>query len=258
MRLLLLGGTADARCIADTLHSKGLDIIYGIAGLVRSPTVLYPVISGGFRQLGGFKHYLKATKIDLILDATHPYAAMISHKAVLAAKQTGIPCWRYHRSAWQQDEKKTWNSFSDWDDLAQRLRGYIKPFFTIGQLAQHLIQRLEENKKQQIVVRTAVASKYPLPENTKWIQGIGPFILNDEIRLMTDHKIDALVSKNSGGKATAAKIKAAKQLSIPVFILDRPVLTPVEKEFHSIEHCINTTLKYFQQNDTVPCVSGRP
>jgi precorrin-6A/cobalt-precorrin-6A reductase len=239
MRLLVLGGTAEGRSIADALHSTGLpskelhskgfhsqtvDVVYSVAGIVRIPKMRCRVISGGFSQFGGLKKYLLDNNIDAVVDATHPYAVRISNTASAASIQCNIPCWRYQRPPWLPSAENVWHRFNHWGDLAARLRPYRNRFLTVGQPKQRVIDEIAASSGCQWWLRTAVKPKLTLPANCHWINAIGPFSLDNELMLMHEFKIDVLISKNSGGEATVAKIKAAKQLSIPVFILDRPMV----------------------------------
>ena len=110
MCLLVLGGTADGRRLAEFFHQQGLPVIYSVAGLVRAPAVSCEVVSGGFTPLGGLLSYIKQKGVTAILDATHPYAQTMSTTAVETAKACGIPCWRFHRRAWQAQPGDHWQS----------------------------------------------------------------------------------------------------------------------------------------------------
>ena len=234
--LLILGGTAEAKTLANALYRQGLDISYSIAGLVRQPDLPCKVISGGFSQYGGLAEYLRKNKIDAVLDITHPFAEKISKAAQSAARQNDIPYWRFVRPEWQALEDDQWRLFSDLKKLQATLQHYQSIFFTIGQLDESWLQKLEQINSH-ILVRTAVPPKHPLPSNFQWIQGIPPFALADEIALMQQHTIDCLVSKNSGGDKTYAKLEAARKLGIEVLMLERPGLPQADVEFNEPDAC---------------------
>lgn len=257
MRLLLLGGTADARRLAGQLHSSGIEVIYSVAGLVRVPKVDCTIVSGGFSQFGGLSSYLKQQNITALLDATHPYAKQMSDQAVISGRETGIACWRFHRPPWQSQAGDQWQCFADWQQLMPHLLSAQSVFITAGQLSQQVVdawqQALLEQKQgrtqgriqgrtqgraQRQLLRTAVAPSIALPSSMQWLKAIGPFDEAAERTLMIEHKIDCLVSKNSGGDATVAKIKVARELGIAVLMLNRPSLIEATQCFDDIEHCV--------------------
>ena len=235
MTILVLGGTAEARRMAKHLHHIGLNVTYSIAGLVRAPNLDCVVISGGFTQFGGLSKYILDSKIKAILDLTHPYAENISQQAIDAARHRQIPCWRYTRPPWQAIEGDKWQVFDNWAALLPLLSSSQSVFFTTGQLEEDLVSQLGQLKFNQLIVRTAVKSGLDLPEQIIWIKGIGPFDFESELALLKQYNIDALVCKNSGGDATEAKLVAARQLGIRVFLYKRPFIAPADKNFDSID-----------------------
>ena len=249
MRLLILGGTADGRQLAEILHRQGVPLIYSVAGLVRTPKVGCEVVSGGFSQFGGLEEYSQQQEITAILDATHPYAAKISATAVSAAKSCGIPCWRFYRESWQETSADSWKRFSKWKDLIAALSNENRLFLTVGQIEQEYLEQLA-SKSEGVLLRTAVAPKINLPSNVEWIKAIGPFAEEDEYTLMQQYNIDALVSKNSGGDSTVAKLFAARKLKIPVYMLERPVLETADKIFNDKKCCEQYVLNQFSQVTT--------
>ena len=257
MKLLILGGTADARHLTETLHNKGVDITYSVAGLVRTPKVDCQIVSGGFQQFGGLVAYLSQQKISAILDSTHPYASRMSNTAIEAAEHLGIHCWRFHRAAWQEQDIRAqsihssttssesretlslypvWQRFADEEALLASVAGKKRVFVTLGQVSQRFIDTLAA-QAETVLLRTAVKPSIGLPNNVRWVKAIGPFKLQDEFALMKQYQCDALLSKNSGGDATVAKLLAAHQLNIPVYMLDRPVLPAANKEFNDYASC---------------------
>ena len=237
MSLLLLGGTADARRLAKRLSGQGIDLVYSIAGRVRQPELDCPVVSGGFSAQGGLARFVETRGIDAILDVTHPYAETMSTTAVRAAKSCGIPLWRYQRPAWQPEPADDWREFANWLDLPDQLVGYRSVFFTCGQLPDSLIERLETGGGQSQLLRTALRPAHALPQSMTWIEDIGPFERDAERELFQQHSIDLLVSKNSGGESTSAKLAVARELGVPVLMLRRPQLPVIEHEFDRLDEC---------------------
>lgn len=261
MSLLILGGTNDALRLANSLHQSlqkiAIPIIYSLAGLVRSPTTDYQVILGGFSQNGGLDNYIKTNGIVGIVDATHPYAKNISDTAYAAALSNHIPYWQFVRPAWQQQANDNWFEYRDWDELLPMLHNKKSIFITTGQLTPLTLQSLSQKLSAKVLLRTAIKptmASTTLRDTIQWLQAIGPFTLEDEINLMKDHAVDALVSKNSGGDATIAKLNAAKQLQLPVYLLKRPKYRRLQNNqddahrlFSRINACEESVIQHFKQ-----------
>lgn len=236
-KLLLLGGTADARRIATALHQQGIALIYSLAGLVRTPDIGCELLIGGFSQFGGLASYLQTNNIAAVLDVTHPYAATMSSTAVSACQQVGIPCWRFHRSAWQPEVGDSWCELDDWQTLPDQLVGLDSVLLTAGQMDETLITAIAE-RVSHVHLRTAVQPQYSLPARVNWIKAIGPFSVDAERALMALLNVQALVSKNSGGDSTVAKLSIARERGIPVYMLRRPVLPQADVQFSERDKCI--------------------
>lgn len=249
MRLLLLGGTSEAKQLARELHRQDVELVYSIAGLVRWPDLPCEVISGGFSRIGGLEQYLRAAGITRVLDATHPFAARMSRGAVEACAAAGIPCWRYLRPAWRPRENDNWHEFDEWRDLGLALIDHRSVLFTSGRLDQAFVDALyygtlDIGQKQWY--RSATRPAFELPPSMTWIEDIGPFRLEDERELMRRHTVDALVSKNSGGDLAGAKLEAARERGIPVYLLKRKPLPAADREFDHVETCRDALLEVFQ------------
>jgi precorrin-6A/cobalt-precorrin-6A reductase len=242
VKLLLLGGTVEARQLAQDLSRQGVEVIYSIAGLVRQPMLDCRVHSGGFGAQGGLRQFVMREAIGAILDATHPYAQRISATALAAARAQGIPLWRYQRPPWQAQAGDDWRTFDDWSELPALLRGRRAVFFTAGQLTQAFVEQLQAqcaDGEQRQVLRTATRPAIDLPASMTWIEDIGPFDIDSERALFERYRFDALVSKNSGGEATAAKLGAARARGVPVFLLRRPPSSAADAEFSEPRQCLD-------------------
>jgi precorrin-6A/cobalt-precorrin-6A reductase len=227
----------------------GIDLIYSIAGLVRTPQLSCERVVGGFRQFGGLDRFIKERNISSILDMTHPYAQSMSQQAVLSASNMNIPCWRFNRPLWEMEAGDNWYIFKNWPALLLAIKNKKSVFFSAGQLSEPVIDVLNRYSKsgQKQLLRTAVNPLLALPANMKWIKSIGPFERKAEANILIKHAVDCLVSKNSGGMATRAKILAARELGIPVYILQRPQLAVCNKEFNKIEACETFVSHWFNK-----------
>ncbi|RVU84417.1 cobalt-precorrin-6A reductase [Leucothrix sargassi] len=243
MKVLILGGTSDAKAIALALHTQGLHVIYSIAGIVRQPDLPCDVISGGFTKRGGLTRYIRENNITALVNATHPFAQKMSLAAERSAQQTGVLFWRYQRPDWVATEKDDWHFFDDWGNLLKQLSPYERVFLSQGQLSESMLAALIMHRKdaQHFLHRTAVIPSHRTPEWMAWVHGIGPFSLKNEQALLTEYDIQALVSKHSGGQLPA-KMIAAQQLQIPVFLLQRPTSSNKAVEVSDTQVLINTVL----------------
>jgi precorrin-6A/cobalt-precorrin-6A reductase len=231
-RVLLLGGVTDALSIARRL---GPQHIYSLAGVGRVPTDLTcQVRVGGYGGAEGLAQFMRDEGIDLLLDATHPYAAQISHNAARAAQLSGVPCWALRRPGWQAQTGDDWREVGDWADLMTALAPFKRPLFTLGR---EPLQHLPEIPSNQFwTLRALDTTVADLADSNRYeiIGARGPFTLNDERQLFANRNIDVLISKNSGGNATEAKLQVARELGLPVLMLSRPVLPPVDREFAEV------------------------
>jgi precorrin-6A/cobalt-precorrin-6A reductase len=246
MKLLLLGGTADARHLCDTLLKQKIDVTYSIAGLVRTPDLACKVIVGGFSAIGGLTQYLADNQINLIIDATHPYAQKMSNQAVSSALESGIEVWRFHRPAWIANNKDQWLTYQDFDALLAHLKTFRRPMLSAGQFSFEALTSIQSLENIDLIVwRTAVAPKFSYEKLTKlqWLKAIGPFLYEDEEILIQTQDIDVIVSKNSGGRATSAKLQVAQKLGLKVLMLERPILLAPNRAFSSLEECADAIMQ---------------
>lgn len=249
-RILLLGGTADARHLATELHNQGVPIIYSVAGLVRTPDIACEVISGGFSQHGGLQRFVLDQQIAGVVDVTHPYAATMTQTAFEVTREVGLPFWRFNRPAWQKRENDRWQEFSTWSSLIDALTNKRCVFLTAGQLPPDVLPTLAEmaTTGQRQLLRTAVRPKHEIIEGMQWLKAIGPFDYANEVALFEQHGVDALVSKNSGGDSTRAKLDVARERGIEVFMLSRPQEPEAIKPYSELTACREAVLQWFNSD----------
>jgi precorrin-6A/cobalt-precorrin-6A reductase len=228
-RILLLGGTGDALRIARQLAREH---VYSLAGLGKVPADLACTVRvGGFGGEPGLARYLHDERIGLVIDATHPYAARISANASAASRAAGVPCWALRRAAWEPAAGDDWRMVTGWDELMRVLAPFAHPLFTLGR--EPLVHLDEIPAHQFWTVRCLDA--HPGSERSRVIDARGPFTEAGERRLFEAQAIDVLVSKNSGGSATEAKLAVARERALPVVMLRRPALPAADREFDSPE-----------------------
>jgi precorrin-6A/cobalt-precorrin-6A reductase len=238
--ILVLGGTGDAKRIAQALIALDMPLIYSIAGLVRVPDINCEILVGGFSQHGGLAKVMQQRGVSLLIDATHPFAAQMSHSAAEVSRQLSVPCWRLVRQSWQLTQRH--RLFSGWSELLNAITHQPRVLFTSGQLPERVQQAVLEQRFSASVLRTAVAPPYlPMTGLTTEL-AIGPFGLEQELALLQKHRIELLISKNSGG-APANKLIAAELLNIPVWLLQPPVLPPVSQHFNHWQSCVDAVVE---------------
>jgi precorrin-6A/cobalt-precorrin-6A reductase len=240
MKILVVGGTADGRHLTSALFESGFDVTYSIAGIVRKATMPCPVISGGFTQFGGLAQYVLDNHITHLIDATHPFAQKMSNKISLVSGDLAIAAIRFHRPEWPKHVQDKWIEVNDWPELitAVNTAKHQSLFMTAGQVTQDVIDALASQAKH-VLLRTAMPVKIHLPNNVTWVKAIGPFQLNNEKQLIEQYQIDAIISKNSGGDPTYAKIEAARDLAIPVYQFKRPTLAPTQYQCDNQQGCFD-------------------
>lgn len=239
MRLLILGGIGEAVKLARMLalfHA----VTYSIAGKGQPPDLPCVVRIGGFGGVEGLTAFLVERGIQLLIDATHPYAARISRNAANAARLAGIPLWACRRPAWQPEAGDDWRAVADWAGITAVSREFQRPFFTIG--LEPLRHVAEIPLEQHWLVR-CLGAEPPVSPRLTLLCAKGPFSLAQETVLLRDYRIDVLVAKNSGGRAVEAKLIAARRMSIPVVMLERPVLPVADREFTEMEQIAGELLR---------------
>ncbi|PTE09358.1 cobalt-precorrin-6A reductase [Mesorhizobium helmanticense] len=227
-RILILGGTTEARQLAGTLAARaGLAITLSLAGRTESPVAQgVPVRTGGFGGAEGLAAYLGEAGIHLLIDATHPYAARISANAAEAARQAGVPIIALRRPGWEQVEGDRWMLVDTVADAVTALGPPSRRVFLA--LGRQEVAAFEAAPRHHYLVRSVdpVEPRLAVPDAT-YLLARGPFREADERALLESHRIDAVVSKNSGGEATYGKIAAARTLGLEVVMIRRPALSDV-------------------------------
>jgi precorrin-6A/cobalt-precorrin-6A reductase len=226
--VLILGGTMEARRLAERLAGRSdLTVMLSLAGRTAHPAALpVPVRSGGFGGVAGLVDYLKAERIDALIDATHPYAAVISANAAQAARITGVPLLALRRQSWAKVDGDRWTEVADMNEAVHALGD--KPRRVFLALGRKEVAPFAQAPQHHYLVRSVDPIDPPLAvPHAEYIRARGPFSEDDERALLADRGIDVIVSKNSGGSATYGKIAAARALGIGVVALRRPTLPDV-------------------------------
>ncbi|ESY10454.1 cobalt-precorrin-6x reductase [Mesorhizobium sp. LNJC386A00] len=225
-KILILGGTTEARQLAEKLV-EDFRVTLSLAGRTESPVAQgVPVRSGGFGGADGLAAYLREAGIDLLIDATHPYAAQISANAAQASRLTGVPILALRRPGWKPVDGDRWTQVDTTGDAVHALGSTPRRAFLA--LGRQEVAAFEAAPQHHYLIRSVdpVEPKLAVPDAT-YLLARGPFREADERALLEEHRIDGVVSKNSGGEATYGKIAAARALGIEVVMVRRPILPEV-------------------------------
>jgi precorrin-6A/cobalt-precorrin-6A reductase len=223
MRILILGGTAEANVLVRHLSEDvTIEPILSLAGRTENP-VLPPITFriGGFGGADGLYHYLMAKNIEAVIDATHPFAIRISENARNACRRARIALVAFTRPAWEPEPGDRWIVVDDVDAAVRALGNPPRRILlTHGRLQ---LSAFARSPQHSYIVRTVdrPVDIMALPRH-RLVLSRGPFTRDAELQLMRDERIDMLVSKNSGGSSTYAKIEAARDLGISVVMIRRP------------------------------------
>jgi precorrin-6A/cobalt-precorrin-6A reductase len=246
-RILILGGTTEARELAKRLATRAeYDVVVSLAGRTKSPAPqATPVRTGGFGGAAGLANYLVSKRIDALIDATHPYANVISANAGAAARQSGVPLLALRRPAWVAVGGDLWKEVAD-VAAAVRMLG-DRPRRVFVTLGRNDLGALTDAPQHFYLIRSVdpVDPSLPLPQ-VSYLTARGPFTEAGDRTLMVSHGIDAVIAKNSGGTASYGKIAAARALEIEVIMLrrppaaDAPAVETVEAAIAWLDHALTS------------------
>ena len=227
--MLILGGTTEARRLTERLAGRAdLAVTLSLAGRTTAPAPHpVPVRVGGFGGTEGLAAYLREQRIDVLVDATHPYAAAISANAAAAAPRAGVALLALRRAGWTPVPGDRWIEVADAAQAVQAL-GDI-PRCVLLALGRKAIEPFATAPQHRYVVRSVEPIMPPLGvPHAVYITGRGPFAEADERALIAQHRVEVIVAKNSGGPAAYSKIAAARALGLPVIMPRRPALPDVD------------------------------
>jgi precorrin-6A/cobalt-precorrin-6A reductase len=219
---LILGGTTEARELGLALQRRDVAVTISLAGRTAAPAAQPATVRrGGFGGAEGLAAYLRAQKVDYLIDATHPYAATISTNAIEAAARTNTPMLALRRPPWTANEGDVWIDVGNSEDAVRALGVESRRVF-LG-IGRQELQPFNTAPQHYYVVRSVDPVQPPLGvPHAHYILARGPFTEQEDKSVFESFSIDAVVAKNSGGEATYSKIAAARSLGIPVFMFKRP------------------------------------
>jgi precorrin-6A/cobalt-precorrin-6A reductase len=222
--VLIVGGTSEARQLAESLHAAGIPVLTSLAGRTERP--LRPAGDlriGGFGGLEALVAWLQAGQTPAVVDASHPFAAQISLSVAAACGQTGTPLLRLERPTWTEQPGDRWHRVGTLAEAAALVPQLgRRVLLTIGRQG---VAPFSGVAGCRFLIRCIEAPAPPLPTDHAVLLARGPYTLADELALLDRHRIDVLVTKDSGGAPTEAKLEAARQRGVPVVVVRRPLST---------------------------------
>jgi precorrin-6A/cobalt-precorrin-6A reductase len=238
-KLLILGGTSEASRLAAALAGNGrFDTLMSFAGITRAPRVPpVPYRIGGFGGAEGLAAFLRDGGFELVIDATHPFAAQMKRNAIQASVIAGVRLLGIARPAWTPGPGDRWREMGAIADAARAL-GEVprRVLLTIGQKD---LSAFRDTPQHHYVIRSVDPPEpEALPPDCELIAARGPFRLADELALLRRIDVSVMVTKNSGGLATEPKLEAARLLGIDVLMIARPVQPAYPEAVASAEEAL--------------------
>jgi precorrin-6A/cobalt-precorrin-6A reductase len=235
MRVLVLGGTAEGRELAQRLHPD-VDVISSLAGRLPDPKLpVGEVRIGGFGGAGPMRDWLLDNRVDVVVDATHPFAATMTARTADVCAGIGLPHLVLARPSWDSSSFISVGSAAQAAEVVEHQK-YSRVFLTSGRSTVGAFA----HSSAWFLIRVVIAPRADaLPTRHRLLLSRGPYRYDDELALMREHRIHALVTKNSGGDYTRAKLDVAAALYVPVVMIDRPPLPPAVIRVETVDQAID-------------------
>jgi precorrin-6A/cobalt-precorrin-6A reductase len=237
--ILVLGGTGEARELADALDEDGVAVLSSLAGRVSNPRLPRGEVRvGGFGGPAAFADWLREHRITAVIDATHPFAARISASAAQACPAAGVPVLRLERPGWAERPGDQWRWVPDLADASAAIPSLgRRVLLTTGRQGLAAFAGVTE---AWFVIRCVEPPNPPLPAGHELLLDRGPYTLAGELQLIDRHAIDLVVTKDSGGGLTEAKLDAARERRLPVIVVRRPA-RPALGTVHTVADALTWT-----------------
>jgi precorrin-6A/cobalt-precorrin-6A reductase len=234
--ILILGGTAEARELAAALDDAGTPVISSLAGRVSRPRLPSGEVRiGGFGGPDALATWLRERGVTAVVDATHPFAGRISDSASEAAVRSGTPLLRLERPGWHERPGDDWHRVRNIHEAAARVPELgARVFLTTGRQGLGAFADVAA----WFLIRCVDPPRERLPRDHELILDRGPYTLEGELALIDRHRIELVVTKDSGGPMTDAKLDAARARALPVIVVERPA-RPVGDAVHSVAEALS-------------------
>ena len=223
--ILLLGGTTEASALATALAARGERAVLSYAGRTEAPRAqAIPTRVGGFGGIEGLADHMRREGVTHLVDATHPFAARISANAIAATEMAGVPLLALTRSEWVETPGDRWTHVADTEQAVGALGS--DPARVFLALGRQTIGDFASAAQHFYLLRFVDAAAPPALPRHHLVVDRGPFPLAGELALLREHRIQVVVAKNAGGSGARAKLDAARELGLPVVMIDRPFIPP--------------------------------
>ena len=224
-RVLILGGTRDARLLAlELVQEPSLDVQMSLAGRTADPLDQgVPTRIGGFGGAKGLAEYLTQNAIDLVIDATHPFASQMSQNAAQAHQASGVALLHVQRPPWSPQDDEIWWQVPDIEAAVHRLPAGARAFAATGRGS---LDAFLARPEIFVLMRIIDPPDVPYPGNGAYVVARPPFDVPHEITALKEAQATHLVVKNAGGGPARTKLTAAAALGLPIVVVDR---TPLPK-----------------------------
>ncbi len=244
LRLLILGGTGEARELAERLAAiETVEVTVSLAGRTRTPYRPPGKLRiGGFGGVEGLTGWLRAAAVDFVVDATHPFARRISHHAREASRRLGLPHLRLERPPWQAEEGDRWLEVPDFDAALAVLPRFGRRVF--ANVGRDRLPRLEACRECRFLLRVMEPFADP-PADVDVVTGRPPYTVAGDRALFERFGIEALLVRNSGGAGARPKLLAARELDLPVVMIARPPPSPGPR-VEEVEEAVAAVLAYLR------------
>jgi len=238
VRVLVLGGTGEARALASVLVERGVDVVSSLAGRVSAPALPVGTVRvGGFGGIDGLADHLVAERFDRVVDATHPFAARITANAVAATARVGVPLVRLQRPGWAAHPLAGTFTWVDDVDAARDAAEAVgrRPFLTTGRQQLEAFAAWDD---RYVLARVVDPPDWEVPATWEVLRARGPYPYAAERDLLESRHIDVLLTKDSGGALTEAKLAAAHDVGVPIVVVRRPPVPRGVRVVESVEAAV--------------------
>ncbi|MGC4963541.1 cobalt-precorrin-6A reductase [Gordonia sp. DT218] len=250
--ILLLGGTGEARALAQRMGDADIAVISSLAGRVRDPRLpVGDVRIGGFGGIDGLTDWIQNHHVIAVVDATHPFATTMTDHAATVADRMALPLLRVRRPAWTPTADDSWVTVPDIRAAAREIdtravrQGDLRVFLTTGRQDVGVFAGVTD---ATFLIRVVDPPTADLPPRHRILRSRGPYDLSSERELMRANEIDVLVTKNSGGELTRAKLTAAAALGVDVVMVDRPAEPASGDSVDSVAAAMDWVLDHLAEN----------